>query len=222
MLTHEFGTSLTHSNSHTMIYDSLFPTFLSTPHAENPVSLPFKFSDGLDLPQREIGLILSAQGIYSLLINMAVVPWAIKRFGPLRLFRFVAVSYFLLYIITPYVVVLPRQFQTVGIYVLLVWKCTFASMSYPSNAILTANYAPSKHVLGSINGVAASTASLSRGFAPIIGGMLYGVGLKGGYSGLAWWCSALVALAGGFVAMRIPDQPVIYEKSSDDIEAQPV
>lgn len=203
-----------------MTYDSLFPTFLSTPYEGSPVSLPFKFPGGLALPQREIGLILSAQGIYALLINMAVVPWAIKRFGPLRLFRFLAVSYFVLYLVTPYVVLLPQPFQTVSIYVLLIWKCTFSNMSYPSNAILMANYAPSKHVLGSINGVAASTASLSRGFAPIIGGLLYGVGLKSGYSGLAWWCSALVALGGGFVAMRIPEHPTICEKSSDDLEAQ--
>lgn len=204
-----------------MTYDSLFPTFLSTPHTTDPaVKLPFKFSDGLEMPQREIGLILSAQGIYSLLINMAIVPWAISRFGALRLFRFLAVSYFLLYLMTPYVVLLPRPLQTAGIYVLLVWKCTFANMSYPSNAILTANYAPSKHVLGSIHGVAASTASLCRGFAPIIAGMLYSIGLKSGYSGLAWWCGALVAFVGGVVAMYIPQTPAICEKTQNDVEAQ--
>ncbi|KAK9422702.1 putative Major facilitator superfamily (MFS) profile domain-containing protein [Seiridium unicorne] len=206
---------------HTMTYDSLFPVFLSTPHSENPaVRLPFKFSDGLAMPQQEIGIILSAQGIYSLLINMAVVPWAIKRFGPLRLFRFLAVSYFLLYLSTPYIVLLPGSLRTMGIYVLLIWKCTFSNMAYPSNAILTANYAPSKHVLGNINGVAASTASLCRGFGPIFAGLLYGIGLKSGYSGLAWWCSALVAIVGGVVALRIPEQPVLCEKRQDDLEAQ--
>ncbi|KAM0810459.1 putative Major facilitator superfamily (MFS) profile domain-containing protein [Seiridium cardinale] len=206
---------------HTMTYDSLFPVFLSTPHSENPaVRLPFKFSDGLAMPQQEIGIILSAQGIYSLLINMAVVPWAIKRFGPLRLFRFLAVSYFLLYLSTPYIVLLPGSLRTIGIYVLLIWKCTFSNMAYPSNAILTANYAPSKHVLGNINGVAASTASLCRGFGPIFAGLLYGIGLKSGYSGLAWWCSALVAIVGGIVALRIPEQPALCEKRQDDLEAQ--
>lgn len=204
-----------------MTYDSLFPVFLSTPRSENAeVKLPFKFADGLAMPQQEIGIILSAQGIYSLLINMILVPWAIKRFGALRLFRFLAVSYFLLYLCTPYIVLLPQSLRTVGIYVLLVWKCTFANMAYPSNAILTANSAPSKHVLGNINGVAASTASLCRGFGPIVAGMLYAVGLQSGYSGLAWWCSAFVALVGGVVALRIPEQPAMNEKSRDDLEAQ--
>jgi hypothetical protein len=204
-----------------MTYDSLFPVFLSTPHTANPsVKLPFKFSDGLGMPQQEVGIILSAQGIYSLLVNMAVVPWAISRFGALRLFRFLAVSYCLLYFLTPYIVLLPKPAQTVGIYVLLVWKCTFSNMAYPSNAILTANYAPSKLVIGNINGVAASTASFCRGFGPIVSGMLYSVGLRTGYSGLAWWCSALVAIAGGVVTMAIPEQPPICEKSPDDLEAQ--
>lgn len=196
--------------------------FLSTKHpAQREVSLPFKFADGFELDQQTIGIILSAQGIYSLLINMAVVPMVIKRFGPLRLFRFLAVAYFLLYLVTPYLVLLPDRYRMIGIYVILIWKCTFSSMAYPSNAILTANSAPSQHALGNINGVAASTASLCRGFGPTISGILYAVGLQSGYSGLAWWCSALVAIAGAFVSMKIPEQRTISEKSSrDDMEAQ--
>ncbi|KAI0132529.1 major facilitator superfamily domain-containing protein [Xylariales sp. AK1849] len=206
---------------HTMTFDSLFPVFLSTPHPDpRDVTLPFKFAGGFGLPQQQSGIILSAQGIYSLLINMAVVPLVIKRFGPLRLFRFLAIAYFLLYLVTPYIVLLPEKYQTVGIYLLLIWKCTFANMAYPSNAILTANSAPSQHALGNINGVAASTASLCRGFGPTISGMLYAVGLKVGFSGLPWWCSALVAIAGAAVALRIPEQCTISEKSSDDMEAQ--
>jgi hypothetical protein len=204
-----------------MTFDSLFPVFLSTPHPEKrELSLPFKFADGLALPQQTIGVILSAQGLYSLLINLAVVPWAISRFGPLRLFRFLAISYFVLYIITPYIVLVPEPFQMASIYILLIWKCTFAGMAYPSNAILTANSAPSQHVLGNINGVAASTASLCRGFGPIISGILYSLGLDRGYSGLAWWCSALVAIGGAMVAIRIPEQRALCEKDRQDLEAQ--
>ncbi|KAI1840198.1 hypothetical protein JX266_013599 [Neoarthrinium moseri] len=172
---------------HTMTFDSLFPVFLSTPHSERQdIALPFKFADGLALPQQTIGVILSAQGIYSLLINMAVVPWAIKRFGPLHLFRFLAATYFLLYLVTPYIVLLPDTLRMVGIYVIFIWKCTSSNMAYPSNAILTANSAPSQHVLGSINGAAASMASLCRGFGPLVSSMLYAIGLQTSYSGLAW------------------------------------
>ncbi|KAH8680905.1 major facilitator superfamily domain-containing protein [Xylariales sp. PMI_506] len=205
---------------HTMVFDSLFPVFLSTPHPDHrDLSLPFKFADGLALPQRTIGVILSAQGVYSLAINMAVVPYVIKRFGPLALYRFLAVVYFLLYIVTPYVVLLPENYRMVGIYLLLIWKCTFASMAYPCNAILTANSAPSQNVLGNINGVAASTASLCRALGPIVSGSLYAAGLKTGYSGMAWWCTSLVALGGAAIALQMTEEHTISEKSAEDIEA---
>ncbi|ORY63175.1 major facilitator superfamily domain-containing protein [Pseudomassariella vexata] len=207
---------------HTMVFDQLFPVFLATDSREHRgISLPFKFVDGFGLDTKTIGIILSAQGIYSLLINMFLVPMVIKRFGPLRLFRFLAVAYFALYLVTPYVVLLPHNFQMVGVCFLLIWKCTFANMAYPSNAILTANSAPSQHALGTINGVAASTASLCRGFGPTISGMLFAVGLDSGYSGLAWWCSALVAMGGAAVVLRIPEPRPMSEKTRDDEEAAP-
>ncbi|CAJ2513581.1 Uu.00g017000.m01.CDS01 [Anthostomella pinea] len=190
---------------HTMTFDQLWPIFLSTepPKHEMPTSLPFKFVDGFNLDSKTVGIILSLQGAYQLSINMFLIPPVLKRVGPLRLFRFLIVGYFLLYVITPYLVLLPEKYRTVGVAFILVWKCTFASMAYPSNAILTANSAPSHLALGTINGVAASTASLCRAFGPTLAGILYSVGLKSGYSGLAWWCSALVAIGGAVVGLQI-------------------
>lgn len=168
-------------------------------------SLPFKFVDGFNLDSKAVGIILSIQGAYQLLINMFLVPRVISRFGALRSFRFIVVAYFLLYLVTPYLVLLPPAYRMIGLAVVLAWKCTFASIVYPSNAILTADSAPSHLALGTINGVAASTASLCRAFGPTISGILYAVGLQSGYSGLAWWASALVAIGGAVVGFRIPD-----------------
>lgn len=192
---------------HTMTFDQLFPVFLSTAPPENkvPTSLPFKFVDGFGLDSKTIGIILSAQGAYQLLINMFLIPPVLKRFGARRLFRFLVVIYFALYLVTPYLVLLPEQYRMMGVGMVLVWKCTFASMAYPSNAILTADSAPSHLALGTINGVAASTASLCRAFGPTISGILYAVGLQSGYSGLAWWCSALVAISGAIVGFQIEE-----------------
>jgi hypothetical protein len=205
-----------------MVFDSLLPVFLSTKVKDDPArALPFKFVGGFGLDTQTIGLVLSAQGLYALFINAAVVPWVIRRMGPLHLFRSLAVGYFLLYLITPYLALLPEEYSMVGMYIILIWKCTFSTLSYPSNAILTANSAPSQHALGTINGVAASTASLCRGFGPTLSGILYSVGLQVGYSGLVWWFTALVAIVGGYVAMNIPEQQTLSEKVPDDIEAAP-
>ncbi|KAF4126744.1 Sugar (and other) transporter [Geosmithia morbida] len=191
---------------HTMTFDQLLPVFLSTaPPKHATTQLPFKFVDGFGLETKTIGIIMSVQGMYSLLSNFAIVPPVTRKLGSLRLFRMLALSYFVLYFVTPYLVLLPESMRMPAIYLLVVWKCTFSTMAYPSNAILLANAAPSKQVLGTINGIAASTASLCRTLGPVVSGLLYSAGLRTGYSGLAWWFSGIVTLVGAYLSLQITE-----------------
>ncbi|KAF5592256.1 tetracycline resistance TCR1 [Fusarium pseudocircinatum] len=191
---------------HTMTFDQLFPVFLSTKRPEHPVhDLPFKFTDGFGLETKMIGVIMSVQGLYSLFSNYLIVPPVTRRLGSLRLFRILAFSYFALYLVTPYLVLLPESMRMPAIYLLVIWKCTFSTMAYPSNAILLANSAPSKQVLGTINGIAASTASLCRALGPTLSGLLYSWGLQTGYSGLAWWFSGLITIIGAYLSSQITE-----------------
>ncbi|KAF4950983.1 hypothetical protein FGADI_7855 [Fusarium gaditjirri] len=202
---------------HTMTFDQLFPVFLSTKRPEHPVhDLPFKFTDGFGLETKMIGVIMSVQGLYSLFSNYLIVPPVTRRLGSLRLFRILAFSYFALYLVTPYLVLLPDSMRMPAIYLLVIWKCTFSTMAYPSNAILLANSAPSKQVLGTINGIAASTASLCRALGPTLSGLLYSWGLQTGYSGLAWWFSGLITIVGAYLSSQIteggPQEDVMPEE----------
>ncbi|KAG4252718.1 hypothetical protein FPRO03_08167 [Fusarium proliferatum] len=191
---------------HTMTFDQLFPVFLSTKRPEHPVhDLPFKFTDGFGLETKMIGVIMSVQGLYSLFSNYLIVPPVTRRLGSLRLFRILAFSYFALYLVTPYLVLLPDSMRMPAIYLLVIWKCTFSTMAHPSNAILLANSAPSKQVLGTINGIAASTASLCRALGPTLSGLLYSWGLQTGYSGLAWWFSGLITIVGAYLSSQITE-----------------
>ncbi|POR34654.1 Putative membrane protein [Tolypocladium paradoxum] len=206
---------------HTMTFDQLFPVFLSTSPPKHPVvELPFKFVDGFGLETKTIGVIMSVQGLYSLLSNFMIVPPVTRRLGSLRLFRLLTFSYFALYLVTPYVVLLPESLRMPAIYVLVIWKCTYSTMAYPNNAILLANAAPSKQVLGTINGIAASTASLCRALGPMLSGALYALGLQTGYSGLAWWFSGMVTIAGAYLSSQItegePQAPTPEEALLDD------
>lgn len=208
---------------HTMTFDTLLPSFLATkaPSGATSMNLPFQFVGGFGFSSQQTGVVMSFQGIYTMVINAVLVPVIIARLTPLGTFRLLAVSYFALYLITPYLVLLPERFSMVGLSLIIVWKATFSSLAYPSNALLTAEWAPSQNVMGTINGAAASTASLCRAAAPAFSGMLYAFGLESGYSGLAWWFSALVTLGGAYVAMRLPEPRVLSEKSRGDIEAAP-
>ncbi|TQV98746.1 hypothetical protein V2A60_007549 [Cordyceps javanica] len=206
---------------HTMTFDQLFPVFLSTSPPEHPVQkLPFKFVDGFGLDTKTIGVIMSVQGLYSLFSNYLVVAPVTRRLGSLRLFRLIAFSYFSLYLVTPYLVLLPDSLRMPAIYLLVIWKCTFATMAYPSNAILLANSAPSKEVLGTINGIAASTASLCRALGPTVSGFLYALGLQTGYSGLAWWFSGATTLVGAYLSSQITEGG--YKSAAAEEEEEPL
>lgn len=212
---------LTRVPSHTMTFDQLFPVFLSTdpPAHREPPSLPFKFVDGFGYDEQKIGLILSVQGLYSMISTFFFFPFVSRRLGNLFVFKLLSLSYFLIYLTTPYLVLLPGNLRLAGVYLMVIWKCTFATLAYPTNAILLTNAAPSTTTLGTINGVAASTASLCRAFGPTISGMLYALGLQTGYSGLAWWSTAAVTGAGAYVSLQIKEGRGRFdEKVGGDVE----
>jgi hypothetical protein len=192
----DVGTHANNTTSHTMSFDQLLPVFLSTPIETSANTGFFKFTGGFELSTRTIGLMLALQGVFSMLMQLFVFPVVVRRFGNLGTFRFMALCYPAIYFLVPYLSLLPKGLQMPGIALILMAKITAAVHAYPSNAILLTNAAPSTLVLGTINGVAASTASLARAFGPTFSGLIYSAGLKMGYSGLAWWVSALVAIFG--------------------------
>jgi len=121
-----------------------------------------------------------------------------RRFGVLNLYRFCTITFFASYVVVPYLDWLPAgDVQLAGVYAVLAVRITWGVMAYPSNAILLTNSAPSLLVLGAINGVASSCASLARAFAPTLTGMIYSFGLDTNCVGLAWWVNGLVCIAGG-------------------------
>lgn len=172
------------------------PVFLSTPKSDDQVVLPLKFTGGLGLPTKTIGFMLAVQGVYSMIAQLWLFPFVVKHFGTLRTFRFVLLAWPPLYIAVPYLILLPAKLQMPAVYVALISKITFHVIAFPATAILLANSAPTSKVLGSINGAAASTASLSRAFGPTVTGLLHSRGLESGYSVLAWWACGLVCVIG--------------------------
>jgi hypothetical protein len=177
------------------------PVFLSTPVSHEPPSSLVKFTGGFALSSKTIGFMLSIQGVYSMTAQVFLFPVAARYWGSLKTFRFVVLSWPILYVLVPYTVLLPPHLQMPGIFVCLLWRVTAQVLAYPSHAILLTNSAPSMLVLGAINGVAASTASLSRAFGPTVSGFINAWGLKLGCTGLAWWVNGLVCLLGALESL---------------------
>jgi hypothetical protein len=188
-------------------FDQLMPVFLSTPKSDDAIVLPLKFTGGLGLPTKTIGFMLAVQGVYSMIAQLWFFPFVVKHFGTLRTFRFVLLAWPPLYLAVPYLILLPAKLQMPAVYVALISKITLHVIAFPAIAILLANAAPTSKVLGSINGAAASTASLSRAFGPTVTGLLHSRGLLSGYSVLAWWACGLVCVVGAIQSFWMEESP---------------
>lgn len=148
---------------------------------------------------------LSVQGVYSMMAQLFLFPYVARTLGTLTTFRLVLMTWPLLYLLVPYLVLLPQPLQIPGVYFCLLWKITSHVLAFPSIAILLTNSAPSLLVLGIINGVSASTASLARACGPTVTGILHSWGLQIGSTGLAWWASGGVCLLGAIETLWLEE-----------------
>jgi hypothetical protein len=158
--------------------------------------LPFHFLGGFGWSAQKNGAFLAIQGFMQMFAQVIVFPWLSKKLGSLRTFWITLSLYPILYLFAPYLALLPDSLRIPGLMALLICKVTFQSLSYPSLAIILANSSPSKRVLGTLNGTAASAASIARGFGPTVSGAMDSIGTQHTMSGLAWWTIAGVALIG--------------------------
>lgn len=211
---------------HGVSFDSLMPIVLSEARSSVEPVLPFKFVGGFGLSTKAIGFMMAVQGVYSMIAQLWLFPVVVRRIGTLKAFRSALLLWPILYFAVPYLVLLPQQLQSVGIYAALLIKITFHVIAFPSNAVLLANAAPSKAVLGTINGVAASTACLCRAFGPTVTGSIHSAGLSMGYNGFAWWIGGLVCAIGALEAYCIKDidttQDGITETEDEQAVCEPL
>ncbi|RPB26691.1 MFS general substrate transporter [Terfezia boudieri ATCC MYA-4762] len=209
---------------HTIAFEQLFPVFLSTPKADEAPSSWFKFVGGYGLSTREIGFILTVQGSLAMLIQFILFPPMVRKFGAFHVYIVIMVLYPFSYIFFPYLDFIPDDYKYAGIYTSVVIRILFGSLSYPCNMILLTNSAPSLLVLGTINGIAASVASLARSFGPTISGMLYSYGLDIGYVGLVWWINAGICVIGAVQALWIlnPSEEMNTLEDIDDMDEEAV
>ncbi|EFW20786.1 MFS multidrug transporter [Coccidioides posadasii str. Silveira] len=209
---------------HSVSFDQLMPIFLSSPISNATVDLPFKFQGGLGLSTKVIGFMMAVQGVYAMIAQLWFFPFIVRVLGTLKTYRLVMCIWPPLYLLVPYLVLLPSAMQIPAVYMALISKITLHVIAFPSNSMLLADAAASKSVLGSINGVGASVASLSRCLGPTFTGFLHSRGLESGYSILSWWVCGAICLIGAIESFWIeddePDQPQLSEKVPiEDYEA---
>jgi hypothetical protein len=194
------------------------------PKSHTTPQLPFKFVGGFELSTKRIGLIMSVQGALQMVAQIFVFPYINRRFGSLWTFRMAICGYPILYFLVPYLSLVRESLRYPAIFVLLVWKVTAQALSYPSNNIMLVNQSPSKKVLGTLNGIAASAASLARTAGPTLAGAVQAAGLKLGYSGISWWSCAVVAIVGVGVGLvqqeKRAGESCLYGRLEEDVDEE--
>lgn len=189
-------------NYHSMTYDHLLPIFLQDKWVEGDISalstLSGSFTGGIGLTVRDVGIIMSVNGLIALFIQAIVFPLMASWLGVWKLFVLVTVCHPIAYFIVPYLVVLPQVWVSTGIYTCLIIRNFLSIIAYPLLLILLKEASPSPSHLGKINGLAASFGGACRCLASPVAGSLYDIGSRLNFTALAWWVSAGVAIVGAF------------------------
>ena len=219
---------------HTMTYDHLLPIFLQDTRSGNnstnetifgPSSIstasgaPLYIPGGLGLSTTNVGIIMSINGVIALLVQGLIFPLVAEALGVFRTFQLVTILHPIAYFIVPLIALLPSKLLYVGIYSCLTVRNFFAILVFPVTLILIKEACPRPSVLGKVNGLSASIGAAARTAAPPLAGILYGLGKKVGFTGLAWWVSGIVAVLGALQLFWITRQKLIVTTVS---ASQPV
>jgi hypothetical protein len=198
---------------HSMTYDHLLPIFFQDErvppdgaHTMNNVLQSGSLAGGLGLSTKDVGVIMTVQGVIALFVQGVIFPLMASYLGIWRTFIAVTVAHPIAYFIVPWLVFLPQNLLYPGIYACLTIRNLTSIVAYPILLILIKEASPAPNCLGKINGLAASTGAACRTMAAPIAGFLYGVGIQINFTALAWWASTAVALVGVaqafFIAQR--------------------
>lgn len=224
-------------------FNSIWYSFLSTavynpsnpPHslpANYTPHPPLKFTGGIGLPPRDVGLAMSILGIIGITMQLFLYPLVNTRLGTVRSWRIFLYGFPIAYTLAPFLSLIPSLSPPpCGKTGPLIWTAltcilliqtisrTFAG---PATTILINNCSPHPSVLGTIHGIGQTASSAARTVGPALGGYLYGVGLNGGYVGLAFWVLAgmagITVFASNFV--REGDGHEIWLEGDQDAEEE--
>ncbi|KAI1334076.1 major facilitator superfamily domain-containing protein [Xylariaceae sp. FL0016] len=214
---------------HSVAYDQVLPVFLNYPelsHDTSNTTLPFFFSGGFGLASGRIGTIFTLYGIVCGLIQFLIFPTLCSRYGVLPCFKACVVTFPIVYILTPFTVLVAHPaLRYIALMCVMCVKAFAVIIGFPCTTILLTNSASSLNILGTLNGFATTFSALGRALGPALAGALFSWGVKNGMIGIPWWTLALIAMVGAIPAWMIvegegPSRSVPSPAESDDEDTE--
>lgn len=202
---------------HSFCFDQVFPVFLST-GPDTRSTLPFALRGGLGYTSPVVANVISASGLLSITFMVLLFSPVDKYFGTLLCLRWSLLLFPLVYLLLPYLVILPEApvwVRLAGVATILAIKTLVAVFAFNDNAVLLTVAAPSPGSLGLVNGIAQTAAAGARAAGPAIMGIVIGWGDRLGSNALGWWFLAVVAAAGAVQAFWVTDEEEGEEMEED-------
>lgn len=203
---------------HVGTFNSMWFVFLSTPvydpkTSEHTTKLPFRFTGGLGLQPQSIGFAMAILGAIGITMQLFIYPRVSARLGTVRSWRTFLCCFPVSYFLVPYLSCVPSttpppEAKTgaamwVSLFGVLLIQVLGRTFALPAQTILVNNCSPHPSVLGTIHGLGQSMSSGARTIGPMLGGIVYGVGLNAGYVGLFWWCLSVIAICGFLASLLV-------------------
>ncbi|CAJ2500172.1 Uu.00g030250.m01.CDS01 [Anthostomella pinea] len=214
---------------HSVAYDQVLPVFLNYPeeaHTPSNTSLPLHFSGGFGLASGRIGTIFTLYGIVCGLIQFLLFPPLCAYFGTLNCYKACMVVFPLVYVATPFtVLVADPTLRYAALLAVMTVKAFAVIVGFPCTTILLTNSATSLNILGTLNGFATTFSALGRASGPAMTGAAFSWGVKNQLIGAPWWILACVAVVGAVPAWMIvdgdgPSGPRRAEGEDEDTEVE--
>jgi len=150
-------------------------------------------------------------------VQFLVFPPVARRYGILNCFKACALTYPLVYILTPFTSLFPTSATKQGaMLAIMLLKSICGIFAFPCSTILLTNSAVSLRILGTLNGVATSISAIGRAAGPAIGGASFSLGVDIGYVILPWWILATLAAIGSIPIWFLVEMPGFAGDESDE------
>ncbi|KAI9839763.1 MAG: hypothetical protein M1838_004265 [Thelocarpon superellum] len=210
---------------HSLSFDQLLPIFMHHPrqkHDANPnVQLPLKFGGGFGIDSGRIGLLFTLYGVLGMLIQFLIFPSVARRVGILNCFKACAITFPIVYFLTPFTALVePPVWQQGVMFLLMSVKCVAAVFVFPCAIILMTNSATSLQILGTLNGVATSVSAVGRAGGPAMSGAAFTLGVRWGYVILPWWTLSALAMLGAIPVWFVEERDGFGDGTDGDDEEE--
>ncbi|KAF3898238.1 MFS general substrate transporter [Trichophyton interdigitale] len=203
---------------------------LSVPLNYHPHA-PFVFTGGLSFKPNNIAFALAMRGVIGLLLQLLFFPYLKRIFGLFRLYLYSLLLFPLTYFAIPYWTTVPSATSSplpasgpllwIFIAITLSLQTTACSFVMPTSRMILNAASPDKTSLGTVNGIAQSVAAAATIVGPLITGWTYGVGLRQGIVGIAWWTMSGFAILNAVAGAALMYESRHGDKCKPSIQGEP-